>query len=86
MRFTALIDNLIQNMESDNISVGIYLDLQKAFDTVNHKILLAQMNNYGIRGNVYNWFSSYLTNRKQYTAIGHNQSKLGNIVNLYSPY
>lgn len=74
-----VIDNLIQNMESDNISVGIYLDLQKAFDTVNHKILLAKMNNYGIRGNVYNWFSSYLTNRKQYTAIGHNQSKLGNI-------
>ena len=38
-----VIDNLIQNMESDNISVGIYLDLQKAFDTVNHKILLAKM-------------------------------------------
>ena len=91
-----VIDNLIQNMESDNISVGIYLDLQKAFDTVNHKMLLAKMNNYRIRGNVYNcnyrhflvepWFSNYLTNRKQHTAIGHNQSKLGNIVNLYSPY
>jgi len=44
-----VIDNLIQNMENGNISVGIYLDLQKAFDTVNHQILLAKMNNYGVR-------------------------------------
>ena len=41
-----VIDNLIQHMENGNISVDIYLDLQKAFDTVNHRILLAKMNNY----------------------------------------
>jgi len=42
-----VIDNLLFNLENDNISVGIYIDLQKAFDTVNHKILLAKMYNYG---------------------------------------
>ena len=74
-----VIDNLLFNFENDNISVGIYIDLQKAFDTVNHKILLAKMYNYGIRGIVHNWFSSYLTDRKQYTVVGNSQSLLGNI-------
>jgi len=41
-----VIDNLIQNMENGNTSVGVYLDLQKAFDTVNRQIVLAKMNNY----------------------------------------
>ena len=59
-----VIDNLIQNMDNGNTSVGIYLDLQKAIDTVNHQILLANMNNYGVRGTVHDWFTGYLTNRK----------------------
>jgi hypothetical protein len=53
-----VIDNLIQNLENGNMSVGIYLDLQKAFDTVDHRILLTKIYNYGIRGTVFNWFSS----------------------------
>ena len=66
-------DNLIQNMENGNTSVGVYLDLQKAFDTVNHQILLAKMN-YGVRGTVHDWFTSYLTNRKQYTSCHRSKS------------
>jgi len=74
-----VIDNLIQNMENGNTSVRVYLDLQKAFDTVNHQILLAKMNNYGVRGTVHDWFTSYLTNRKQHTVIGQSQSELQTI-------
>ena len=49
--------------------LGIYLDFQKAFDTVDHEILLYKLNHYGIRGNLLEWFKSYLTDRKQFTFI-----------------
>ena len=50
--------------------------LQKAFDTVNHFILIQKLEKYGVRGLVLDWFKSYLINRKQYTVISDYQSKL----------
>ena len=67
--------NQIQiNMDQKKYTCGIFIDLQKAFDTVNHSILLRKLQHYGIRGIVNDWFSSYLLNRIQTTQIGSNIS------------
>ena len=50
--------------------------MSKAFDTVNHEILLAKMDKYGIRGEPLTWFNNYLSNRKQYVKIGCTESEL----------
>jgi hypothetical protein len=62
-------DSIYQSLDNGNYCWGIYLDLQKAFDPVNHDILLKKLYNYGIRGIVRQWFTSYLTNRQQFICI-----------------
>ena len=56
-------------IESNEITVGIFVDLAKAFDTVNHNILLSKLHHYGIRGIPHEWFKSYLNGRSQYVYI-----------------
>ncbi|MFZ2538354.1 MAG: reverse transcriptase domain-containing protein, partial [Oscillospiraceae bacterium] len=72
-------DELYKKMDENYYSMGIFLDLQKAFDSVNHSILLEKLYNVGIRGPAYKWFSSYLSNRKQYVTIGGIKSEICNI-------
>ena len=56
-------------LDDKKYACGIFIDLQKAFDTVNHSILVNKLEYYGIRGVGNNWFESYLSNRLQYVSI-----------------
>ena len=58
---------------------GVFIDLRKACDTVNHNILLTKLEHYGIRDNILKWFQSYLSDRKQYVSINGTSSQLLNI-------
>ena len=62
-------ENLKKAVDDNLFTCGVFLDFSKAFDTVNHEILITKMEKYGIRGNPLKWFTSYLTNRQQYVSI-----------------
>ena len=62
-------------MDNGNIAIGVFVDFAKAFDTVNHGILLKKMEHYGVRGISNNWFNSYLSDRKQFVTIDNTDSE-----------
>ena len=65
-------NNIYEGFESNEYTIGIFLDLKKAFDTVNHQILLDKSDFYGIRGIPLACLTSYVDNRKQYFMVnGH---------------
>ena len=60
--------------------IGIFLDLKKAFDTVNHKILVKKLYSYGIRGQLIKWFKSYFENRSQYVTYNEKRSDIKDVI------
>ena len=66
-------------LDNDHFVCGVFFDLQKAFDIVDHKILLSKMNHYEIKGIPYEWFKNYLTNKQYITTVNNKLSELSSI-------
>lgn len=72
-------DRVSKILSERKCCLGIYMDLSKAFDTLDHAILLAKLQHYGIRGIALSWFKSYLSDRKQYVAINGTRSDINTL-------
>lgn len=77
---TEIADTLRKAIDNNLYTCGIFLDFSKAFDTVNHSILLQKLESYGIIGVPLAWFESDLTKRKQYVALGDTESTYQTVV------
>ena len=65
----SLTEDIRLDLDNNEIVCGVFIDLQKAFDTVGHGILLYKLNYYGIRGAANDWFRSYLSNMYSYPVV-----------------
>jgi len=83
LAITDLYENLLQNLVKNLASCAVFLNLRKAFDSVNHSILLTKLEHYGLRGNAFKLIQSYLSNRKQYVQEGSTKSSLKSIIHLF---
>ena len=70
-----LVEKVAKALASGKFVVGVYLDIRNALDAISHPILLKKLYALGIRGNIYYWVKSYLTNRSQF--VLYNNSKSG---------
>ena len=72
-------------MDSKKLTGVVFLDLKKAFDTVDHALLLTKLRNYGIHGDELSWFTSYLTDRTQSVSLDNVTSDSMDIIIIWSP-
>ena len=69
-----IIDRITQHLDKGATPINMYLDLSKAFDTLDHNILLHKLKHYGIQDNALDLFRSYLTERQQYVDFNGTKS------------
>ena len=72
----SLTEEIRKALDAGQFSCGVFIDLQKAFDTVDHSVLLEKLKYYGIRGIENNWFKSYLSNRNQFVFVSGEKSDI----------
>ena len=76
---TSITENIRSLLDQGQYVCGIFVDLEKAFDTVDHETLCEKLNHYGVRGNVNKLIKSYLANRKQYVSLNGFDYEIKNI-------
>ena len=69
-----LVEEITTAIDEGKTTVGVFIDLKKAFDTVDHNILVKKLEHYGIRGLAKDWVCSYLESRRQYVCINDSNS------------
>ena len=74
-----LYDKITESLSNREHIIGVFMDLSKAFDTLDHKTLIHKLKSYGIRGLALSWFSDYLSNRQQYVVFDYVESQRLNI-------
>lgn len=73
-------ENLISILEENENADALYLDMSKAFDKVDHAILLKKLESIGIKGKIHQWLTSFLTNREQYVLVNGKKSESGKVM------
>ena len=74
-----LVDKILNGFSEEKYTLGVFTDLSKAFDTVDHQILLKKLSLYGVKGKSLEWFESCLSERKQYIEVEGQKSSFLNI-------
>ena len=70
------VGSIQSHLDKNKFCARVFVDLKKAFDTVDHHILVQRLEHYGIRGVANEWFSSYVKNRAQFASIGNAKDKV----------
>ena len=69
-----LVDQILESFEYNKYTLGVFIDLSKAFDTVDHSILLKKLELYGVTDRNHSWFKNYLSNGKQFIQINNEEN------------
>ena len=75
-----LVEEIVKANDNRKYTIGVFIDLRKAFDTIDHVLLLRKLEKMGIRGTANHWLYSYLQNRKQYVSLGKYSSHLSTVL------
>ena len=78
LALSELMENITNAVDNSNYAIGIFIDLKKAFDTLDHGILLSKLESYGVRGVALDWVKNYLAYRVQYCSVNRIESSLLN--------
>ena len=79
LALNTLVDRFHDTIEKNELMIGLFIDLSRAFDTMSHEILLRKLNFYGIRGIALDWIADYLSNRKQFVMYNNVKSKMADV-------